>query len=110
MLERITHCAKAGGSWAAVVNFLGVAHRCGMATTLLDFVKEQAPHLLLPTEGVSELPSPDSVGSCSDEQKVTRLSPQKGITDALWRSRHLPRHLYRVHPRVLSDAYQAVDE
>jgi len=81
-----------------------------MATTLLDFVKEHAPHLLLPTPGESELPRTESVGGCSDGQKVTRLPPQKGISDALWRSQHLPRHLYRGNPRVLRDGCQEVDE
>ena len=73
-------------------------HRCGMATTLLDFVREHAAHLLLP--------SPEAVDACADEERVTRLPPQKGISDALWRSRHLTRHLYRGNRRILSDGHQ----
>ena len=73
-------------------------HRCGMATTLLDFVREHAAHLLLP--------SPEAVDACADEERVTRLPPQKGISDALWRSRHLTRHLYRGNRRILSDDHQ----
>ena len=82
----------------------------GMATTLLDFLREHAAHLLLPTSEVLELPSQESVDNCGDEQRVTRLPPQKGISDALWRSRHLPRHLYRSNPRIISDENQVLDE
>ena len=85
-------------------------HRCGMATTLLDFVREYAAHLLLPTTEVLEVPSQESVDGCGDEERVTRLPPQKGISDALWRSRHLPRHLYRGNRRILSDEHQVHDE
>jgi len=46
------------------------------------------------------------VDSCGDEERVTRLPPQKGVSDALWRSRHLLRHLYRGNRRILSDEYQ----
>ena len=81
-----------------------------MATTLLDFVTEHAAHLLLLTSDASELPPPESVDDCGDEQRVTRLPPQKGISDALWRSRHLPRHLYRGNPRTISDEHQALNE
>ena len=77
-----------------------------MATTLLDFVREHAAHLLLPTPEVLEVPSPEDVDACGDEERVTRLPPQKGISDALWRSRHLPRHLYRGNRRSISDEYQ----
>ena len=73
-------------------------HRCGMATTLLDFVREHAAHLLLP--------SPEAVDACGDEERVTRLPSQGGISDALWRSRHLPRHLYRGNRRILGDEHQ----
>ena len=82
-------------------------HRCGMATTLLDFVREHAAHLLLPSTEVSEVPLPEAV---DDEERVTRLPPQKGISDALWRSRHLPRHLYRGNRRILGDEHQVHDE
>ncbi len=85
-------------------------HRCGMATTLLDFVTEHAAHLLLPTSEVLELPPPQSVDGCGDEQRVTRLLPQEGISDALWRSRHLPRHPYRGNSRTISDENQVLDE
>ena len=81
-------------------------HRCGMATTLLDFVREHAAHLLLPSPEVLEVPSPEAVDACADEERVTRLPPQKGISDALWRSRHLPRHLYRGNRRILGDEHQ----
>ena len=80
-------------------------HRCGMATTLLDFVREHASHLLLPTSELLELPPSESVDNCGDEQRVTRLPTQKVISDALWRSRHLPRHLYRGNRRILSDEH-----
>ena len=85
-------------------------HRCGMATTLLDFVREHAALLLLPTPEDLVVPPQESGNACGDEQKVTRLSPQRGITDALWRSRHLPRHLYRGNRRILSDDHQVHDE
>ena len=85
-------------------------HRCGTATTFLDFVREHASHLLLPTPKAPEITPPESVDSCGDEQRVTRLPPQKGISDALWRSRHLPRHLYRSNPRIIGDERQALDE
>ena len=85
-------------------------HRSGMATTLLDFVREYAAHLLLPLQEVLEVSPQESVDACGDEQKVTHLSPQRGISDALWRSRHLPRHLYRCNPRTISDDHQALNE
>ena len=85
-------------------------HRCGMTTTLLDFVREQAAHMLLPKPEVLEAPSPEAVGCFGDEERVTRLPPQKGISDALWRSRHLPRHLYRGNPRTISDEHQVLGE
>ena len=78
-------------------------HRCGMATTLLDFVREHAAHLLLPSPEVLEAHSPEAVDACGDEERVNRLPLQKGISDALWRSRHLPRHLYRGNRMILSD-------
>tara|TARA_B100001063_G_C16512254_1_gene427420 strand:- start:389 stop:634 length:246 start_codon:yes stop_codon:yes gene_type:complete len=81
-----------------------------MATTLLDFVREHAALLLLPTPEVLEVFPQESVDACGDEQKVTRLSPQRGISDALWRSRHLPRHLYRGNSRTISDEHQALNE
>ena len=81
-------------------------HRCGMATTLLDFVREHATHLLLPSTEVLEVTSPEAVDACGDEDRVIRFPLQKGISDALWRSRHLPRHLYRGNPRILSDEHQ----
>ena len=62
------------------------------------------------TSEVLELPPPQSVDNCGDEQRVTRLPPQKGISDALWRSRHLPRHLYRGNSRTISDENQVLDE
>ena len=52
------------------------------------------------------VPSPEAVDACGDEERVTRLPPQRGISDALWRSRHLPRHLYRGNRRILSDERQ----
>ena len=42
-------------------------HRCGMARTLLDFVREHAAHLLLPTPEVLEVPSQESIDACGDE-------------------------------------------
>ena len=81
-----------------------------MATTLLDFVREHAAHLLLPAQEVLEVPSPEAVDACGDEERVTRLPPQKGISDALWRSRHLPRHLYRGNRRTIRDEHQVHDE
>ena len=81
-----------------------------MGTTLLDFVRGHAAHLLLPTSELLELPPPESVDDCGDEQRVIRLPPQQGISDALWRSRHLPRHLYRGNSRTISDENQVSDE
>ena len=81
-------------------------HRCGIATTLLDFVMEHAAHLLLPSPEVLEVLLPEAVDACGDEERVTRLPLQRGISDALWRSRHLPRHLYRGNRRILSDEHQ----
>ena len=81
-----------------------------MATTLLDFVREHAAHLLLPSPEVLEVTSPKVVDGCCDEQKVTCLSPQKSISDSLWRPRHLPRHLYRGNPRTIRDEHQVLDE
>ena len=81
-------------------------HRCGTATTLRDFVREHAAHLLLPSPEVSEVLLPEAVDACGDEERVTRLPLQKGISDALWRSRHLPRDLYRGNRRILSDEHQ----
>ena len=81
-----------------------------MATTLLDFVREHAAHLLLPTPEVLQVPPLESVDACGDERRVTRLLPQKGISDALWRTRHLPRHLYRGNPRIIRDECQVLDE
>ena len=77
-----------------------------MATTLLDFVRERAAHLLLPTPEDLEVPPQESIDGCGDEDRVTRLLPQKGTSDALWRSRHLPRHLNRGNRRILSDEHQ----
>lgn len=77
-------------------------HNCGMATTLLDFVKEQAPQLLLPPAAPSEQVS-DPSESSSDGQKVIKLPRQQSVSDALWRSQHLPRHLYRGNPKVIKD-------
>jgi len=81
-----------------------------MATTLLDFVREHAAHLLLPSPEVLEVSPQESVDGCGDKERVTRLPPQKGISDALWRSRHLPRHLYRGNSRIISDEHLALDE
>ena len=78
----------------------------GMATTLLEFVREHAAHLLLPSTEVLEVLPQESIDACGHEERVTRLPPQKGISDALWRSRHLPRHLYRGNQRILTDEYQ----
>ena len=77
-----------------------------MATTLLDFVREHAAYLLLPSPGGLEVPLLEAVDACGEEERVTRLPPQKGISDALWRSRHLPRHLYRGNRRIIRDEYQ----
>ena len=85
-------------------------HRGGLATTLLDFVREHAAHLLLPASEVLEMPPQEPINPCGHEERVTRLQPQKGISDALWRSRHLPRHLYRSNPRIISDERKALDE
>ena len=85
-------------------------HRCGMATTLLDFVREHAAHLLLPSQEVLEVPPQEPIDAYGHEERVTRLPPQKGISDALWRSRHLSRHLYSGNRRVLSDEHQVHDE
>ena len=52
-------------------------HRCGMATTLLDFVREHAAHRLLPSPEVLEVPSPAAVDACGDEERVSRLQPQR---------------------------------
>ena len=41
-------------------------HRCGMATTLLDFVREHAAHLLLPTPEVLEVPPQESIDACGE--------------------------------------------
>ena len=81
-------------------------HRCGTTTTLLDFVREHAGHLLLPSPEVLEVTPQEPTDACADEKRVTRLPPQKCISDALWRSRHLPRHLYRGNRMILSDEHQ----
>ena len=73
-------------------------------------MKEHAAHLLLLTPEVLEVPPQESVDGCGDEQRFIRLPPQKGISDPLWRSRHLPRHLYRGNSRTISDENQALDE
>ena len=82
----------------------------GMATTLLEFVREHAAHLLLPSPEVLKVLLPEAVDACGDEERVSRLPPQKGISDALWRSRHLPRHLFRGNSRIISDEHQVLDE
>jgi len=81
-------------------------HRCGTATTLLDFVREHAAHLLLPSQEVLEVPPQEPFDACGHEERVARLPLQKGISDALWMSRHLPRHLYRGNRRILIDEQQ----
>ena len=73
---------------------------------MLDFVREHAVHLLMLFPEVLEVPSTEAVDACGDEERVTRLPPQKSISDAFWRSRHLPRHLYRGNRRILSDEPQ----
>ena len=73
-------------------------------------MREHAAHLLLPTPEVLEVPSPEAVNACGEEERVTRLPLQKGISDALLRSRHLPRHLYRGNRRTIGDRHQVHDE
>ena len=51
-----------------------------------------------------------AIDACVDEERVTRLPPEKGISDVLWRSLHLPRHLYRENSRIISDEHLALDE
>ena len=68
-------------------------HNCGEHKSLLDFAKEQAPDLLLPPAAPSE--------SSSSGQKVTKLPRGQSVSDNLWRSRHMPRHLYRGNPRTI---------
>lgn len=73
-------------------------HDCHEHKTLLDFVKDQAPDLLLPPAAPSETVSEPSESS-RDAQKVTKLPRGQSVSDNLWRSRHMPRHLYRGNPR-----------
>ena len=42
-------------------------HRCGMSTTLLDFVREHAGHLLLPSQEVLQVPPQESINACGDK-------------------------------------------
>lgn len=75
-------------------------HNCGEHKSLLDFVKEQAPDLLLPPAAPSEQVSEPSESSSSG-QKVTKLPREHSVSDNLWWSRHMPRHLYRGNPRTI---------
>ena len=75
-------------------------HSCHEQKTLLDFVKDQAPDLLLPPATPSEQVS-DPSESSSNGQKVTKLPREQSVSDNLWRSRHMPRHLYRGNPRTI---------
>ena len=83
-------------------------HACGAHSTLLDFVKEQVPELLLPPS-VSPEQVYESPHNGSDGQKLIKLPRQKSISDSLWRSRHLPRHLYRGNPKIIKRNYQGRD-
>jgi len=75
-------------------------YNCHEQKTLLDFVKEQAPDLLLPPAAPSEQVSEPSESS-SSAQKVTKLPREHSVSDNLWWSRHMPRHLYRGNPRTI---------
>ena len=75
-------------------------HNCGEHKSLLDFVKEQAPDLLLPLAAPSETLSAPSESSSSG-QKVTKLPREHSVSDNLWWSRHMPRHLYRGNARTI---------
>ena len=44
-------------------------HRCGMATTLLDLVREHAAHLLLPSPEVLKVPPQGSIDACGHMRK-----------------------------------------
>ena len=103
---RRRHCLLYGGCPWFVFSWRFKCHRCGMATTLLDFVRGHAAHLLLPSLEVLEMPPQEPIDASGHEERVTRLPPNQGISDALWRSRHLPRHLYRGNRRILSDEHQ----
>lgn len=75
-------------------------HNCGEHKSLLEFVKEQAPDLLLPPAAPSETLSAPSESSSSG-QKVTKLPRGQSVSDNLWRSRQMPRHLYRGNARTI---------
>ena len=75
-------------------------HNCGEHKSLLEFVKEQAPNLLLPPAAPSETLTTPSESSSSG-QKVTKLPKGQSVSDNLWRSRHMPRHLYRGNARTI---------
>ena len=83
-------------------------HNCHEHKTLLDFVKEQAPDLLLPPAAPSETVS-ESSESSSSGQKVTKLPRGQSVSDNLWRSRHMPRHLYRGNPRTIKSNNEVRD-
>ena len=83
-------------------------HDCHEHKTLLNFVKEHAPDLLLPPAAPSDSAS-ESTESSSDGQQVTKLPRGKSISDNLWRSRHMPRHLYRGNPRTIKSNNQDRD-
>ena len=82
----------------------------GHGNDLAGFVREHAAHLLLPSPKDFEVPSREAVDGCGDEKSFTRLPTQKGISDALWRSRHLPRNLYGGNSWIISDEHLALDE
>ena len=85
----------------------------GHGNDLAGFVREHAAHLLLPSPKDFEAPSREAVDGCGDEKSeksFTRLPTQKRISDALWRSRHLPRNLYGGNSWIISDEHLALDE
>ena len=48
-----------------------------MATTLLDFVREHAVHLLLPSTEFLEVPPQEPIDACGHKERVTRLPRQR---------------------------------
>ena len=83
-------------------------HNCGEHKSLLDFTKEQAPDLLLPPTASSETVS-ESSESSSSNKKVTKLPREYSVSDNLWWSRHMPRHLYRGNPRTIKSSNEDRD-
>ena len=78
-------------------------HKCGVHRSLLQFIKENAPEVLVLSPGFIEKISESNEDKKQVNGKVTKLPRETSISDSLWRSRNLPRHLYRGNPRIIKD-------